>query len=403
MPRRPVLGLSLAFFVLGCGPRRPPLAPAATAQAVPHEASPGELASGPAAPPLPETDCTPAPVEDESEGDRAMVDDGFEAPAAAPGESALPIPFAELTDAELMARLRGDLGALGSMSIGGAHAGVLVAGTQMPAGESWEVVSPALAWGTKETVDALVHALGSVAERFPGSPHAFVGNLSARNGGYLPPHVSHQSGRDVDLGYYLTTGHRWYAAANAANLDRARTWHLVRTLIADSDVDLILMDVSVQRLLKSHAREIGEDPAWLDQIFQVGGKAARPLVFHAKGHATHLHVRFYSPAAQELGRRMYRTLVARRLVTPPTTFITHTTRAGETLSHLALHYKVTPEIIKKANGMTTDRLRVDRPYRIPQTGGIAAPGRVAVPPRRVPPRPVAPTAPAIQPCKRPGS
>lgn len=339
----------------------------------------------------PDSDCDHPKVgvavaDDGADPDHTTVDDGFEPPPppTAVGGTA---PFSELTDAEIVARLRTDIGALGPMSIGRAHSGVLVAGVRMPEGASWELVSPGLAWGTKETVDALSHAIDAVSARFPNTPKAFVGDLSARHGGHLPPHVSHQSGRDVDVGYYLTEGHRWYAPANASNLDRARTWHLVRTLIADSDVDFILVDLQLQRVLKDYALETGEDPAWLDQIFQVGGKSSRPLIFHAKGHATHLHVRFYSPAAQELGRRAYRFLLARRLVSPPTVYITHTVKAGETLSHLALRYKVTGDAIKKANALTKDVLRVNKPYKIPQTGGIAMPDRVVVPPRRVPPTP----------------
>ncbi len=369
-----------ALGAMGCAVRHdaPVVSPATTAQPASNEPSPASTA--PAAP-----DCTP-PAEEEPESERAMVDDGFEAPAV-PVASAAPLPFADVSDADLTARLRADIGALGPMSIGQAHGGVLVAGMQMPTGANWELVSPGLAWGTKETVDGLAHAIDSVAERFPSTPKAFIGNISASRGGHLPPHVSHQSGRDVDLGYYLTEGHRWYATANASNLDRPRTWHLVRTLIADSDIDLILVDLQVQKVLKAYAREIGEDPTWLDQIFQAGGKSQRPILFHAKGHASHLHVRFYSPAAQELGRRAYRSLLARHLIAPPTLHITHTTKQGETLSHLARRYKVTPEAIKKANGMTSDLLRVNKPYKIPQTGGVPLPERVAIPVRRVPPPP----------------
>lgn len=371
-----------AFAASGCAARHGTATPPAAS--ADHAPGPSSEDAPPATPPS-APDCAP-PAEDEPESEHATLDDGFEAPAA-PAASAAPLPFADLSDADLSARLRTDIGALGPMSIGQAHGGVLVAGVQMPAGANWELVSPGLAWGTKETVDALSHAIDSVALRFPSTPKAFIGNISASRGGHLPPHVSHQSGRDVDLGYYLSEGHRWYATANASNLDRARTWHLVRTLIADSDVDLILVDIQVQKILKAYAREIGEDPAWLDQIFQVGGKSQRPVIFHAKGHATHLHVRFYSPAAQELGRRAYRLLLARRLIAPPTLHITHTTKPGETLSHLALRYKVTPEAIKKANGMKNDLVRVNKPYKIPQTGGVPLPARVAVPVRRVPPAP----------------
>jgi LysM repeat protein/murein endopeptidase len=390
--------------VMGCASRPgAPTAAHATSAVGAGSGSSGEsdaAAREPAArdaAPRPDPDCTPNVATDPnaagatgatSEGDDAdpehTLDDGFEAPAIAlPSTS--PLPFSDLDDAQIAARLGKDIGALGPMSIGQAHGGVLVAGVQMPAGANWEVVSPSLAWGTQETVDALAHAVDTVAARFPDTPKAFIGNISAKRGGYLPPHVSHQSGRDVDVSYYLTEGHRWYATATAANLDRARTWLFVRTLLADSDVDLVLMDVSVQRLLKAYARTIGEDPAWLDQIFQVGGKSARPVIFHAKGHATHLHVRFYSPAAQELGRRAYAILRARHLISPPTVFITHVTKPGETLSHLARRYKVTADAIKKANAMRSDLLRVNKPYKIPQTGGVPMPARLALPARRVPP------------------
>ncbi|HSO36915.1 MAG TPA: penicillin-insensitive murein endopeptidase [Labilithrix sp.] len=382
------LACAAVFAVAGCAARGGAVPPAPAQGATP--APPRDLNRAGA--PAPETDCLATEEEPQADAEHGALDDGFEAPAASPsaaGGSAAPLPFAELTDAEIATRLRGDVGALGPMSIGQAHGGALIAGVQMPPGANWELVSPGLSWGTKETVDALAHAIDAVAARFPSTPKAFIGNISAKQGGHLPPHVSHQSGRDVDLGYYLREGHRWYAPANAANLDRPRTWQLVRTLIADSDVDLILIDLKVQHLLKSYALEIGEDAAWLDQIFQAGGKSQRPIVFHAHGHATHLHVRFYSPAAQELGRRAYRVLVARRLLAAPTLHITHVTKAGETLSHLALHYKVTPVAIKKANAMTSDVLRVNKPYKIPRAGGVPVPERVALPARRVPPSPAA--------------
>lgn len=338
----------------------------------------------------PGSDCGDAKAlgDDGAELEHTTLDDGFEGPPpVTSGGAPASTPFAELSDGEIAARLRADIGAFGPMAIGRPHGGVLIAGLRMPEGANWQLVNPGLAWGTKEAVDALSQAIDAVATRFPNTPPAFIGDISARHGGHLHPHVSHQSGRDVDLSYYLTEGHRWYATANGSNLDRARTWHLIRTLIAESDVDLILVDLQIQRILKAYALEIGEDAGWLDQIFQVGGKSKRPLIFHAKGHATHLHVRFYSPVAQELGRRAYRFLVARRLISPPTLFITHTVKAGETLSHLALRYKVTTDAIKKANGLTRDVLRVSKSYKVPQTGGIAMPQRAVVPVRPVPPTP----------------
>lgn len=398
------LGLVLTGCV-GLGASRAPRRDAPASRLAGGASEPAPTATATAAPPPSEDDCgdavpAEAAAEDDGEADPASLDDGLDAPeqAGAPTGAA---PFAELSDADIAARLRADIGALGPMSIGRTHDGVLLAGVRMPESANWELESPGLAWGTQETVDALGHAIDAVAARFPDTPRLFIGNISKKGGGHFPPHVSHQSGRDVDVGYYLTEGHRWYVTANASNLDRARTWHLVRTLIAESDVDLILIDTQVQKLLKAYALELGEDPAWLDQIFQVGGKSARPIIFHAKGHATHLHVRFYSPVARELGRRAYRYLLARRLVPPPTLFVTHTVKQGETLSHLARRYKVTIEAIKKANALKKDVLRLNKAYKIPQTGGIAMPARLVVPPRRAPPEPKAIAAVAgITPCRR---
>jgi penicillin-insensitive murein endopeptidase len=281
------------------------------------------------------------------------------------------------------------------MSVGRPNAGALVGAVPMPEGPAWEIVSPAGAWGTKETVDALVHCIQIVNARFPDSPKAYIGHLSGRRGGPLRPHVSHQSGRDVDVSYYLRgDAHRWYATATEGSLDLDRTWTFVRALVTDTDVEYVFMDRSVQTLLRDHALRIGEDPGFVDSVFQVGGKSVRPIFFHAKGHATHLHVRFYNPAAQELGRRAYPLLLRRGIVQPPTWFVTHTVKPGETLSHIALRYKTTVEALLKPNHLTeTSILKINSVVRIPMKGGIAAAPRLALPARRTPRGPApSPTA-----------
>src|SRR5260221_874220 len=71
------------------------------------------------------------------------------------------------------------------------------------------------------------------------------------------------------------------------------------------------MDRSVQRLVRDYAVSHGEDRTWVDQLFD-GGGSLPPLIRHAKGHATHIHVRFYNPLAQETGRRTYELLLDRK-------------------------------------------------------------------------------------------
>ena len=318
------------------------------------------------------------------------ADDGFEPPPAPPsgGDSsaAATASIDALSDAELEAKLRASSSSLGSMSLGGIHSGTLVHGVQMPLAPHWILQSPPRAWGTREMVDALTKSIEKVSAQFPNTPPLYIGDLGAKSGGFLPPHVSHQGGRDVDISYYLETGHRWYATANAQNLDRARTWALVRTLMIDSDVEMMLMDTSVQKILKQYATDIGEDKAWLDDVFQVGGKSARPIFFHVPGHASHIHVRFWAPASRELGRRAYGFLMAHHMIKPPTYFIEHTVKPGETLGAIAARYRVAVDVLKRANHLASNVIVRGRAYKIPRTGGIERPAaKLVVPARKVPP------------------
>src|SRR5690606_20009654 len=134
---------------------------------------------------------------------------------------------------------------LGSLSLGTPNAGALFNGVQLTEDRFFAPVDPDNAWGTQETVAYLRAAVARVHAVFPDSPPLYVGHLSARRGGPLSPHQSHQSGRDVDIGYYYKDGGRWYRRATPANLDMARTWALVRALVIESDVEMILMDAAL--------------------------------------------------------------------------------------------------------------------------------------------------------------
>ena len=219
-----------------------------------------------------------------------------------------------ITDAELVAKLKTDPESLASMSIGRPNRGALFNAIQVPESPMWRVAEPENAWGTDESVASIVRAVSQVNERCAGSPQLYIGHLSSRRGGYLRPHRSHQSGRDADIGYYYSTGPGWYARATAKNLDFARTWELVKAFAADPNVEQIFVDRSVQKLLRDHAVQAGEDPAFLDGLFESPAHRDR-LIRHEWGHLTHLHVRFRSPIAEEAGMRAGRTVAA--MMPPP--------------------------------------------------------------------------------------
>jgi penicillin-insensitive murein endopeptidase len=105
-------------------------------------------------------------------------------------------------------------------------------------------------YGTWELVQLLERAARRVAFRFPGS-RLPLGELSGQSGGDIGGHHSHESGRDADIGFYMTSADgRPYEGMAFANFDArgrglppneglrfddARNWELVSKLISDAD------------------------------------------------------------------------------------------------------------------------------------------------------------------------
>ena len=314
-----------------------------------------------------------------------MVDDGpTVADPTIEGQS-VPHPLADWTPEQIEEALLESPEVLGPMSIGSPNAGRLFNAVRMPEDPRWSLVGEPNVWGTQETIDSVIRCIDRVNTLFPDTLPLYVGHISSEHGGPLAPHVSHQAGRDVDLGYYYRSSERWFRRANAQNLDRARTWALVRALITETDVELILIDISLQRLLREYATSVGEDPEWLDDVFGGAGATRRPLIRHARGHATHLHARFYSPLARETARLAFPALLKHGLIEPPKRYVMHRAQRGDTLGKLARRYGTTVREIQRANGLRSTVIIAKRSYRIPQQGPANEPPPVAVPPRRLPP------------------
>jgi len=292
----------------------------------------------------------------------------------------------ELSDEELQRRIHEDLASLPAMSVGKPNAGALVNGVPMPEGPHWEIIDPRRSYATQETIDYLVTAIEAV-EREHGHVHPlWLGHFSDHDGGRLRPHRSHQSGRDVDLSYYYVPDKaEWYRPAVDGTLDVARTWTFVRALLTETDVELILIDRRVQKMLKEHALAIGEDPAWLDSVFQYRSRATKPIIKHVWGHRTHIHVRFYNPEAQRLGERAYDELAEERVITPRLYTVTYRAKAGDTLAGLAAKAGTSTSTFAKING--SDQVQPGRLYTVPVRGQVARPRDVTTPARRLPPSP----------------
>jgi penicillin-insensitive murein endopeptidase len=307
------------------------------------------------------------------------------APAIVPASSSeAPAALLDLSDDELLARIEADPTSLGSLSIGTPGRAALFNGVVLPPSPHWAIAPNADSYATSETIAFLEAAFDTVYELFPETQPIVIGDISAAGGGHLKRHQSHQGGRDVDVGYYYTGGKTaWFLPASPANFDLARNWALVRALVTRTDVEMILLDMRVQRMLYKYALSLGEEKEFLDHVFQCGRGLRDAVVQHVVGHRTHYHVRFYNAVAQEMGRRAQPLLVQLNLMKPPVYTVSHVVQRGQTLGQLAARYGTSVRAIMQANGLRTALLTAGRTYRIPVRGSAAPPAQPLAVPHRV--------------------
>jgi penicillin-insensitive murein endopeptidase len=307
------------------------------------------------------------------------------APVVASSKSAeAPAALLDLNDEELLARIESDPTSIGSLSIGRPGRATLFNGVALQPDPHWQIAPNADSYATSETLAFLKAAVDTVYELFPESQPIVIGDISAEGGGHLKRHQSHQGGRDADVGFYYS-GEKtaWFLPAAPANFDLARNWALVRALVTRTDVEMILLDTRVQRMLYKYALSLGEEKDFLDHVFQCGRGLRDAVVQHVVGHRTHYHVRFYNAVAQELGRRAQPLLVQLNLMKPAVYTVAHVVRKGQTLGQLAARYGTSARAIMQANGLRTTRLTAGHTYQIPMRGSAEPPSQPVIVPHRV--------------------
>jgi len=163
-----------------------------------------------------------------------------------------------------------------SSSIGPPNDGRLIWGVPLPEDEAWTLPEDRTrAYATTETIASVVAGFHAYADRFPDADPIVVGDLSARKGGRIYGHQSHQSGQDIDI--------RLIKASEGDGFDAERNWFLAKTLIDGSEVRAIFLNRTEQTWLREAAEaDVGTTSA--DEYFA--------LIRHEPGHTIHMHVRF---------------------------------------------------------------------------------------------------------------
>ena len=148
-------------------------------------------------------------------------------------------------------------------------------------------------WGSSHTIEQIHRAFANFRHDTGFEGEVIIGALSRKRGGRFSPHVSHQSGRDIDIRLPLWPGIRSQGSTRVDEIDWYASWGLVRAFIDTGEVDTIFLDISRHRFLYEAARAMGETPESLESVIKwprwTGD--SRPVVRHSKGHDTHIHVR----------------------------------------------------------------------------------------------------------------
>ncbi|MDI1427960.1 penicillin-insensitive murein endopeptidase [Polyangium sorediatum] len=194
----------------------------------------------------------------------------------------------------------------GALSAGAPNKGRLYGGEKLASSKSVEVRGGGHAYALPDLVRVLRRAAAKVSGKHKGSV-LYVGDLSAKSGGALFGHNSHQSGRDADVGFYMVSEkgkhvnpHRFVAfgsdgrarGGEVVRFDDERNWAFVEALLTDTKTDVRYLFVSAglrTRLLKYAAKKNVPKDLYT--------KAAAALMSPADAdvHDDHFHVRIACP------------------------------------------------------------------------------------------------------------
>ena len=190
-----------------------------------------------------------------------------------------------------------------SESVGKPWKGKLVGGVQLPRGSNYYRRRTRNAYGTSNTVAQLTATLDKVHAKHRRAHKLAIGDLSRKSGGPLSGHRSHQSGRDIDIGFYFVKQPAGYpqsfVSAKKARLALGPMWTLIKLLAAaaasPSGPQYVFLDYGVQKSIYKYARKQGASKSQLRGIMQYpdGRGATGRLVRHEPNHADHLHVRYH--------------------------------------------------------------------------------------------------------------
>lgn len=182
----------------------------------------------------------------------------------------------------------------GGRSVGAPDSGALEGGVQLPLDPaSYTRRNASRSYATTQTLRTIQSAIGVLRNERGVQAEVLIGDLSLPRGGPFAPHVSHTSGRDIDVRLVLAKGlDRTTLPLLPEQVDWDATWALVHSFLETGHVTYVFLDFAQQAHLRSAALRAGVHARVLDRWFQFPDAANTvAIVRHEPGHRAHLHIR----------------------------------------------------------------------------------------------------------------
>lgn len=193
-------------------------------------------------------------------------------------------------------------------SVGAPNSGKLRGAALLHGNKVLHLREGAHSWGLPSLVRLIQKAAHDVARKYRGSK-LLVGDLSGRTGGRLDHHGSHQTGRDVDIGFYVANANGRPVSVKSfvafdkrghgkelawARFDEARNWTLIESLLTnrDTDVRYVFVSPDLRAELLAYAARRHASKALTARAAQVMTSPG-----DAEVHDDHFHVRIGCPEA----------------------------------------------------------------------------------------------------------
>jgi LysM repeat protein/murein endopeptidase len=201
-----------------------------------------------------------------------------------------------------------DLSKLPCLSVGAAARGRLINGITLKSFAGLHARNHNYNWGTPELIAGLHYGVAKVRQKYPHTADLVAGDVSRKTGGRLKRHKSHQSGRDIDVGYYFkgNVQQQYFVDATTKNIDAEKTWTFIEALLDSNKIQYIFLEYGLQRPLYNYVKYKKKAPKqYLDRVFQYprGRQTRLGIIRHARGHRNHMHIRFWSPIAVTAARK----------------------------------------------------------------------------------------------------